>query len=307
MSSETSLLNNRASPVLGYDLEVALNRLKIDLDQTELKNMINNLSNLVNNMSSTISDLSNSVNNMSSSISDLDDRVTALEGREEENSIKNEIKDIIKEEEIKMRLMIAANFEDKNNFENFLNYYMLEDVVNGYISDYVKKINYDENIGSFQLNKIDNYGFLTDYFDELVEVKNLFNDTLSFKELHNIRKDLRAFYQIGYFDYGDNEQTNKNSFIAYLNSLETYKTQNNSDLSLYSLHFYSVPFMRLNLNYVSVVSFAFNFYAEVNRNLASPKDNNELREFLYNYINGNIKNLSDFHDLTVADVVQYIN
>ena len=42
MSSETSLLNNSASPVLGYDLEVALNKLKKELDLTKIEGLIKN-------------------------------------------------------------------------------------------------------------------------------------------------------------------------------------------------------------------------------------------------------------------------
>ena len=80
MSSETSLLNNIASPVLGYDLMIALNRLKMEIDQTDIKNIVENIANLERELSSHISDLSDSVNNMSSNIDQLVERVTALEG-----------------------------------------------------------------------------------------------------------------------------------------------------------------------------------------------------------------------------------
>ena len=94
MSSETSLLNNSASPVLGYDLEVALNKLKKELDLPDIEGLINKLDGRVEiveenmkSMSTNIEQLTNrvadsevNVNILSESLNALDDRVKALEG-----------------------------------------------------------------------------------------------------------------------------------------------------------------------------------------------------------------------------------
>ena len=94
MSSETSLLNNSASPVLGYDLEVALNKLKKELDLTDIEGLIKKLNGRVEiveenmkSMSTNIEQLTNrvadsevNVNILSESLNALDDRVSALEG-----------------------------------------------------------------------------------------------------------------------------------------------------------------------------------------------------------------------------------
>ena len=87
MSSETSLLNNSASPVLGYDLEVALNRLKKELDLTDIEGLIKKLDGRVETFEENIEQLANrvadfevNVNILSESLNALDDRVKALEG-----------------------------------------------------------------------------------------------------------------------------------------------------------------------------------------------------------------------------------
>ena len=108
MSSETSLLNNSASPVLGYDLEVALNKLKKELDLTDIeglikkldgrveideenmKSMSTNIEQLLERVSalessvdglpSRVANIEVNINILSESLNVLDDRVKALEG-----------------------------------------------------------------------------------------------------------------------------------------------------------------------------------------------------------------------------------
>ena len=94
MSSETSLLNNSASPVLGYDLMIALNRLKMEIDQTDIKNIVEQISDLggqIAELNNTMNDrfstvernidqLVERVTALEGSVDDLDDRVKALEG-----------------------------------------------------------------------------------------------------------------------------------------------------------------------------------------------------------------------------------
>lgn len=81
MSSETSLLNNKASPVLGYDLEVALNKLKKELYlPDDIKIRIIKLSDLMNSIFTGIEVLNNRLATVENSMNDLDDRVKALEG-----------------------------------------------------------------------------------------------------------------------------------------------------------------------------------------------------------------------------------
>ena len=79
MSSETSLLNNIASPVLGYDLMIELNRLKMEIDQTDIKNIVKQISDL----GGQIAELNNTMNDRFSTveinIDQLVERVTALE------------------------------------------------------------------------------------------------------------------------------------------------------------------------------------------------------------------------------------
>ena len=79
MSSETSLLNNSASPVLGYDLEVALNKLKKELDLTDIEGLIKKLNGRVEIVEENIEQLLERVTALDGSVNDLVERVSAFE------------------------------------------------------------------------------------------------------------------------------------------------------------------------------------------------------------------------------------